>query len=87
MKISVWDTYVQRNDGQTMHFDILVPSTCTNEQQIFDFGHSYLSHKTFDTGVLTAKECNFCHIEVAPDDVVSAIAMQGYAIIEMENCN
>ena len=25
MKIAVWDTYVTKNDGQIMHFDILAP--------------------------------------------------------------
>ncbi|HCM77184.1 MAG TPA: DUF2024 domain-containing protein, partial [Cytophagales bacterium] len=25
MKVAVWDTYVMREDGHPMHFDILVP--------------------------------------------------------------
>lgn len=87
MKISVWDTYVQREDGSTMHFDILVPSELNDEQTIFNFGLSYLKTKPFKTKQLTAKECNFCHVESATEQMIAAIAEKGYTIIEMENCN
>ena len=36
MKVSVWDTYVEREDGKIMHFDILVSSELKNEQIIFE---------------------------------------------------
>ena len=42
MKVSVWDTYVERRDGKTMHFDILVPSELKNEQTIYGYGKEYL---------------------------------------------
>tara|TARA_R110002073_G_scaffold72537_1_gene177499 strand:+ start:491976 stop:492239 length:264 start_codon:yes stop_codon:yes gene_type:complete len=87
MKVSVWDTYVQRNDGQIMHFDILVPSSLTKEETIFNFGKTYLKSKSFDTGNLTSKECKFCHIEQASDEINNAIKNDGFYIIEMENCN
>ncbi|WCO02562.1 DUF2024 family protein [Psychroserpens ponticola] len=87
MKVSVWDTYVQRKDGKTMHFDILVPSNFKNETQIISFGNSYLSAKTFETKSLTADICNFCHIETAPESVVDDISKKGYSIIELKNCN
>ena len=41
MKVAVWDTYVKREDGNIMHFDILVPDYETNEQTIFNFGKDY----------------------------------------------
>jgi len=87
MKVSVWDTYVKRKDGKTMHFDILVPSELNNEEQIFDFGRNYLSNKGFNGLELTSKECVFCHIEVAPEDTVMEITEKGYSIIEMEHCD
>lgn len=86
MKISVWDTYVERKDGKIMHFDILVPSSLKDEHQIFNFGKRYLDKKSFKTAQLTAKECRFCHIEQATDEVLYAIEREGYYIIEMENC-
>ena len=87
MKISVWDTYVKRKDGNTMHFDILVPSEVTDEKIIFNFGLNYLKTKPFQTLQLTAKECRFCHIEQATEEMIASIENKGYSIIEMENCN
>ena len=87
MKVSVWDTYVQRSDGKTMHFDILVPSEFNDELRILDYGNSYLSNKTFETAKLITERCNFCHIEIASDAVIDDVSKKGYSIIEMENCN
>lgn len=87
MKISVWDTYVKREDGNTMHFDILVPSNVTDEQIIFDYGTHYLKTKFFQTKQLTANECRLCHIEQATEEMIASITKNGYSIIEMENCN
>ena len=35
---------------------------------------------------LSTKECRFCHIESASDDLMKQIGNKGYHIIEMENC-
>ncbi len=87
MKVSVWDTYVKRQDGLIMHFDILVDSKLTDESKIFDFGKNYLKSKSFNSQELTSKECVFCHIESASEMVIKEIETKGYYIIEMENCN
>jgi hypothetical protein len=87
MKISVWDTYVKRESGLTMHFDILVPSEMTDEQTVYNYGKHYLKSKAVKSAELTAKECRFCHIETATKEMIASIAKDGYAIIEMENCN
>jgi len=87
MKVSVWDTFVKRQDGLIMHFDILVDSKLTDENQIFDFGKNYLKSKPFNNEELTSKECVFCHIENASEIVIKEIEAKGYYIIEMENCN
>lgn len=47
MKIVVWDTYVEKEDGNIMHFDILVPNNVTNEQIIFNLWKDYLKTKPF----------------------------------------
>lgn len=86
MKVSVWDTYVHRNDGLLMHFDIVVPSSLEDADTIFGYGKTYLGTKSFQTGELTSKECRFCHIEQASEEMVRAIEEQGFYIIEMENC-
>lgn len=87
MKISVWDTYVKRADGRVMHFDILVPSELKDEAKIFGYGDNYLSTKHFKTGIVTSKECRFCHIESPSIEVAEQIQKNGYAIIEMEYCD
>ncbi len=87
MKVAVWDTYVKRENGDVMHFDILVPDSITEEDKIFNFGKDYLKSKSFETGDLSAKECQMCHIEQATEEIIEAIERQGYYIIEMENCN
>ncbi|WP_010134273.1 DUF2024 family protein [Ochrovirga pacifica] len=87
MKVAVWDTYVKREDGNTMHFDILVPDNLTNEQTIFNFGKDYLKTKNFKTFQLSSNECRLCHIEKVTDDIALSIKEKGYFILEMENCN
>ncbi|TAI46913.1 DUF2024 family protein [Flagellimonas allohymeniacidonis] len=87
MRVSVWDTYVPREDGKVMHFDILVPDKMIDTDIIFEYGKKYLNTKLFGTGVLTSSECRFCHIQSAPPQVVNSISEKGYHIIEMENCS
>ncbi len=87
MRIAVWDTYVEREDKKVTHFDILVPQELQDENQIYDFGMSYLKSKPFMTERITSNECTFCHIEKASDHVVDDINEKGYHIIEMQSCN
>jgi len=87
MKVAVWDTYVKREDGYIMHFDILVPDNITDEETIFNFGNEYLKTKSFKTGELSANECRMCHIEHATKEIILSIEEKGYFIIEMEFCN
>lgn len=86
MKIAVWDTYVQRNDGIVMHFDILVPGFIKDPNIIFKFGEDYLSTKPFKAENITSDECKLCHIEQGTPEIINTIKIKGYAIIEMENC-
>ena len=87
MKVSVWDTYVEREGDKIMHFDILVSSQLKNEQIIYGYGKEFLKSKSFHTGDLSSKECKFCHIEQASNDVINNINKNGFHIIEMENCH
>lgn len=87
MKVSVYDTYVTKKDGKLMHFDILVPNTLNDTQQVHAYGRSYLEQQQQKGQPLTTKECRFCHIEEASAEVVDDIKAQGFSIIEMEGCN
>ncbi|MEQ1598680.1 MAG: DUF2024 family protein [Methylotenera sp.] len=86
MKISVYDTYVQRPDGLRMHFDILVESALKDQETILGYGRTYLASKGLPSESLKAEECNYCHMESPNPAVAQEIAATGFAIIEMENC-
>jgi hypothetical protein len=86
MKIAVWDTYVERQNGLRMHFDILVSEKMPDENRIYGYGKQYLDSKTFKTEAFDSKRCNFCHIENATSEIEAAIRDKGFYILEMENC-
>lgn len=86
MKISVYDTYVDRKDGKKMHFDILVPQGEKDMEKILGYGKHYLASKNMSDATLTSHESKFCHIEDAQPKVEADILKKGYSIVEMENC-
>lgn len=85
MEVAVWDTHVLREDGLTMHFDILVPSD-TDSSKVYQYGRIYLDEKPFETGEINALQCRFCHIEIASNQLKSKIQSNHYHIVEMANC-
>lgn len=85
MKVSVYDTYVSKEDKTIMHFDILVEEG-TSEKIVYQYGELYLGSKNLINYKLTTAECKFCHIELAPENVQNEISTKGFSIIEMENC-
>ncbi len=85
MKVSVWDTYVKKEDGSVMHFDILVPEEMTDENKIFEYGTAHVESRNIKNTVVDAEECQKCHIEVASEHVVESISDKGYYIIEMDD--
>lgn len=86
MQVAVWDTYITKKDGTIMHFDIIAPDHIKDEKEIHTYGKEYLFSKNQDGQSLTAKECRYCHIEKANDEMIQSIQQKGYFIIEMENC-
>jgi hypothetical protein len=86
MQVAVWDTYVIKKDGTVMHFDILVPDKLKDEEIIYNYGKNYLTTKNQQGQSLASKECHFCHIEEATEEMLSSISEKGYYIIEMQGC-
>jgi hypothetical protein len=86
MQVAVWDTYVTKKDGSVMHFDIIAPDHIKDSTIIYTFGKDYLQSKKQENQPLASKECSFCHIEEATDEMVLSIQQKGYYIIEMQNC-
>lgn len=87
MQVAVWDTYVTKKDGTVMHFDIIAPDHIKDEKIIHTFGKEYLLSKNQAEQPLTAKECQYCHIEKASPEIEMSIQQKGYYILEMQNCN
>lgn len=83
MAVAVWDTYVKKKDGSVIHFDILVPDTLKNEEQIFEYGREYLNSLQLEDAILNSSKCQFCHIEEAQEDVHQSIISKGYHIIPL----
>ncbi len=69
-----------------MHFDIVVPEQ-TGQTTVHTYGENYLVSKQQGGQPLTAKECQFCHVEEATQEMITAFNDKGYFIIEMQNCN
>ncbi|MCG3148273.1 MAG: hypothetical protein PCFJNLEI_01716 [Verrucomicrobiae bacterium] len=86
LQVAVWDTYVKRRDGATMHFDIIVPDG-TAEARVHEIGRAYLMEKRQEAQPFTSRECRFCHVEHADEETLAGIRAHGYFIYEMENCH
>ncbi len=72
MKVAVYDTYVVKKDGKTMHFDVIVPEGESHER-VLGFGREYLKSVGQEGQTLTTRECEFCHIESASAEIERAI--------------
>ncbi|MEQ1744776.1 MAG: DUF2024 family protein [Saprospiraceae bacterium] len=83
MHVSVFDTYVRKPDGSTAHFDIIVPEGAAPEQ-VLAFGKNHLAASGI-AGDISAKECQFCHIEEPTADMLTDIERQGFYILALDD--
>jgi hypothetical protein len=86
MEIAVYDTYLPRPDGRVMHFDVLVPAEGHDLEQVLAYARRYLAAKGMPAKGLDAQACHFCHTEFAALPARQAIERDGFAIIELANC-
>lgn len=85
MECAVYDTYVEKKDGGTMHFDVIVEKNTTHEKAI-EYGAKFLTSVGQTGQPITANECQFCHIQGAPPFVEKEIKEKGFFIQKMEGC-
>ena len=85
MECAVYDTYVRKRDGKTMHFDVVVEASTPHEKAI-EYGRQFLASVGQQEQRMTQEECQFCHIQDAPKTVEQDIASKGYYIQKMEGC-
>jgi len=85
MKIAVYDTYAQSENGQVIHFDVFVKEGTSNDLA-FGFAKKFLKEIGEEAGKLKQSQCNFCHIEQANPIIQQQIEETGYTILQMEGC-
>ena len=85
MQCAVYDTYVTKKDNRVMHFDIIVRAD-TPEEKAIEYGKKYLESVGEGDQRMTQEECQFCHIQEAPEMIEKEIAAKGYYIQQMEGC-
>jgi hypothetical protein len=85
MQYAVYDTYVEKNDGKTMHFDVIVEKDTSHEKAI-EYGRKYLESVGQGSQQITQEECEFCHIQEASHIIEKDITSKGYYIQKMEGC-
>lgn len=85
MKVDVFDTYATRSDGATVHFDVVVP-TGTDPSAAYVYATQWLKSVGLGRAELKQSRCNFCHTEIASQQVASDIEVDGFHIIRMEGC-
>lgn len=85
MKVDIYDTYARALDGSVVHFDVVVPQG-TGQQRAFEFARQWLDQIGQTDVVLEQSRCNYCHSEIASEQMIDEIARSGLYIIEMEGC-
>lgn len=83
MEVAVYDTYVVKPNGDTAHFDIIVPKE-TSLEEALAFGKKHLIGQAPE-GILSTEECQFCHVETPTPEMIADIKKQGYFILEMDD--
>ncbi len=73
------------SNGDTAHFDILVPEGKNSLEEVLTFGKTYLESLDEGRQPISAAECQFCHIEEPTQEVLDSIEQQGFHIIVMED--
>ena len=68
-----------------MHFDVLVEFG-GDKFMAYDHAKAWLESIGEKGGQLRQDMCNYCHCEVAPAHIASAIRDKGYYILQMEGC-
>ena len=85
MECAVYDAYVKKRYGKMMHFDVIVSEDTTHEKAI-EYGKEYIERAGQEGQRFSQEECQFCHIQKAPQFVENSIRERGYWIQKMEGC-
>ncbi|MBS4035364.1 MAG: DUF2024 family protein [Ignavibacterium sp.] len=84
MKAAVWDSYIKKDNGNVLHFDVVVPDSRSETAIVYKYAYEYLKSQGIDDVEINVKNCQFCHIETLTDKMISDIESKGFYIIEMD---
>lgn len=83
MEVSVYDTIYKRDNGELLKFDIIVPSSFKNLAKIYEYGNNVLKEENIiASNLISADECNFCHMDVASEKINFDISKKGYSVFK-----
>ncbi len=83
MEISLYDTVFKKEDWNLIKFDIIVPSEFKDIDKIYQFGNEFLKEEGIKAKkLISAEECDFCHMEIANEKISGEIKEKGYSIFK-----
>jgi hypothetical protein len=84
MHIDVYDTHVTTEQGKYLHFDILVEKD--NAENIKDYAKNWLESMGHSAQDFDQSRCNYCHSEIAKQEVIDMIKQEKFYVICLEGC-
>ncbi|NWG26905.1 MAG: DUF2024 family protein [Ignavibacteriaceae bacterium] len=84
MKAAVWDSYIKKDNGNILHFDVVVPESRSESAIDYKYAYEYLKSKGVNSAEINVTNCQFCHIEILTEKMMSDIESKGFYIIEMD---
>jgi len=85
MKIDIYDTYANTEDGKVIHFDVVVENG-TSKEKAYEYALVFINSAKLNGVTLKQNKCNFCHSENADQESINLIKNNGFYIIPMEGC-
>ncbi|MCK7226325.1 DUF2024 family protein [Enterobacter asburiae] len=85
MEAHVFDTHVQTRDGRYLHFDVLISRK--DDVLALRYAREWLARNGIHEPEIAQNRCQFCHSELASQEMVSTMSVQGYFIIPMQGCD
>lgn len=84
MKAAVWDSYIKKDDGNVLHFDVIVPDSKSDATLVYKYAYEFLKLKGIERVEINVTNCQFCHIENLAEEMKTNIEIRGFHIIEMD---
>ena len=83
MEIDVYDPFASSKKGNTIHFDVLLPSG-GNKEDASEYATVFL--EKIGEAAETLDSCKFCHSEKADAEVKKQIQTDGHYIVPIDGC-